>query len=104
MKTKFLAVAAPLALVATLGHFYGKPLVAQVRAALVRDLDNPARNAVQFNLYVGGTFTTYRVPIGKILVIEDVTTLTPYNITGAFGISTTVKGVGVTHWFSPGDM
>ena len=102
MKTKFLAVAAPLALVATLGHFYGKPLVAQVRAALVRDVDNPARNALQFYLYVGGTVTTYHVPVGKILVIEDVSILTEYNITGTFGISTTVKGVAVTHWFSPG--
>lgn len=46
MKQKMLAMAGVLALLAVLGRFYAQPVLAQVRAALVSDVDNPARGFV----------------------------------------------------------
>lgn len=103
MKNKLWTLVAVLALVALWGKEYAKPVFAQVRAALTRDIDNPARNAVQVELY-GGSFSgghTYTVPVGKTLVIEDVSFITLYSNAGAFGIATTVKGAQMIHWFAP---
>jgi hypothetical protein len=101
MKNRLWTLVAILAIVALWGKEYAKPVFAQVRAALTRDIDNPARNAVQVELE-GGSIT-YRVPSGKTLVIEDVSFFTPYpTADGNFGIVTTVKGTSLTHWFSPG--
>ena len=61
--------------VVVLGGVFAKPVLAQVRAALVRDADNPAlapfRGRVDFDLCCindGRLMTT--VPAGKRLVIE----------------------------------
>ena len=70
MKNKLLTMAGTLVLLAGLGHYFAKPLLAQVRAALVRDSDNPALQPVMFA--IGDNPQTFRVPAGKRLVIEYV--------------------------------
>jgi hypothetical protein len=79
MKKKLLTFAALSAILGVLGHFYAKPLMAQVRAALVSDVDNPARGFVQmaFRVAGGGTVSVvgdpqFTVPLGKRLVIDTV--------------------------------
>ncbi len=81
-KNRLLILAGVLALLAVLGKFYTEPLLAQARAALVSDVDNPARGFVQFSRFVGpsvGTSThdwrqdlQYVVPGGKRLVIDNI--------------------------------
>ena len=78
MKNRLLTLAGALALAAVLGKFYAVPALAQVRAALVQDRDNAARNYYQtFNLSCGysvGICTTDLavVPAGKRLVIKSI--------------------------------
>ena len=74
MKNKLLTMAGGLALVAVLGHFYAKPLLAQVRAALVQNVDEPARH-VWTMAGNTGVNNTYTVPAGQTLVIEEVSSL-----------------------------
>ena len=76
MKNKLLAFAGMLALVAVLGKFYATPLMAQVRAALVQDVDQPARAPFQAVVSITSTTTGYiavPIPSGKRLVIDQVT-------------------------------
>jgi hypothetical protein len=47
MKNRLLALAGALALLAVLGEFCTKPVVAQVRAALVANVDEPTRSPYQ---------------------------------------------------------
>jgi len=47
VKNRLLTVAGGLALLAVLGKFYAEPLFAQVRAALVSSIDEPARAPYQ---------------------------------------------------------
>jgi hypothetical protein len=47
MKSKLVAFAAFITVMAVLGSFYAKPLLAQVRAALVANIDEPARSPFQ---------------------------------------------------------
>jgi hypothetical protein len=90
MKNKLLTFAGALAVMAVLGHFYAKPLLAQVRAALVEDVDQPARNFVQVlqTPIAVPAFTTtgvivsapfYVVPANKRLTVD---TLTIFNFFG----------------------
>lgn len=82
MKQKLLTTAGALALLAVLGKYYAQPVFAQVRAALVSDVDNPARGFVQFSRLVGPTEGSsghfwnqdlqYAVPAGKRLVIDNI--------------------------------
>jgi len=75
LKNKLLTLAGALALAAVLGHFYAKPLMAQVRAALVQDVDQPARAPFQatVNLTLNNfNFTPVTIPPGKRLVIDQV--------------------------------
>jgi len=86
MKNKLLTLAGALALVAVLGTYYAKPLLAQVRAALVSDVDNPARGFVQLSFLASlpPGFQTpvlnfdpkFVVPTGKRLVIDMVSAST----------------------------
>jgi hypothetical protein len=82
MKNKLLTFAGALALLATLGHFYANPLLAQVRAALVSDVDNPARGFVQLRFVAPGSGGVgfyydpqYLVPAGKRLVIDTISAM-----------------------------
>src|SRR4051794_5555369 len=78
MKNRLLTLAGALALAAVLGKFYAVPALAQVRAALVQDRDNPARSYYQtLNLSCGYAATICAtdlavVPAGKRLVIKSV--------------------------------
>ena len=79
MKNKLLTLAGALALVAVLGKFYAIPLVAQVRAALVKNLDEKGRNPYQADSSCTAVFPNVScsallpvVPAGKRLVIEYV--------------------------------
>jgi len=66
------------------GSFGAKPLLAQVRAALVSDVDNPARGAVQLRFqavpYQGGSTSFYYDPqyvvaAGKRLVVDTLSVM-----------------------------
>jgi hypothetical protein len=77
MKNRLLALAGALLLLLTLGRFFAKPLLAQVRAALVQNVDEPGRNPYQeTRVATCGlnicdlTFAT--VPQGKRLVLTNV--------------------------------
>jgi|HubBroStandDraft_4_1064222.scaffolds.fasta_scaffold349597_1 hypothetical protein len=82
MRQKLFSMAGALALLAVLGKYYAQPVLAQVRAALVSDIDNPARGFVQFSRFVGPPTNTsthdwsqnlqYVVPGGKRLVIDNI--------------------------------
>src|SRR5579871_1014484 len=69
-KHKLLTWVGTLTALAILGHYYSKPLLAQARAALVRDSDNPALQPAFIALGSGTYPQTYHVPAGKRLVIE----------------------------------
>jgi len=81
MKKRLLTFVGALTLLGVLGHFYAKPLLAQVRAALVQDVDSPARHFVQVYTLahqpsgiVGGGLCSdlYTVPSGQRLVIDNI--------------------------------
>ncbi len=74
MRNKLLAVAGTIAVSALLGHFYAKPLLAQVRAVLIQNEDEPARHVWTFNGY-SAFENSYTVPAGQTLVIEEVGSL-----------------------------
>jgi hypothetical protein len=44
MTKRLVSFSSVLLLLATLGHFYAKPLMAQIKAALVQNVDEPGRN------------------------------------------------------------
>src|SRR5262245_28788450 len=69
MKNSMFTLAVVLAVLAVLGRFYAEPVIAQVRAALVQNVDEPGRNpfAVASSSQNFGLFT---VPAGKRYVIE----------------------------------
>lgn len=73
MKSKLLTIAAGLLLLAVVGKFYAPPVLAQVRAALVQDVDQPARAPFQVTVNAdikNFTFTSVPIPSGKRLVID----------------------------------
>lgn len=80
MKSRLLTFAGFLALLAVIGKFYATPLMAQIRAALVKNIDEKGRNP-----YMQGNFASCfsgtspfcdmvfpAVPANKRLVIEHV--------------------------------
>ena len=83
---KLLTVVGALAVLAILGAFYAKPLLAQVRAALVQDIDNPARHPWYVALHevsADGLYTSYTVPAGMRVVVEFASQLIVTAETGA---------------------
>jgi hypothetical protein len=78
MKNKLFTLAGALTLFAVLGHFYAKPLMAQVRAALIKNLDERGRNPYSRTLVCvaiqgGGCEADFPpVPAGMRLVVEYV--------------------------------
>lgn len=73
MKNKLLTFAGALALLGVLGKFYAPPLMAQVRAALVQDVDQPARAPFQVTVPINinnFNFTPVTIPAGHRLVID----------------------------------
>ena len=81
MRDRLAGFAALLALLAVLGKFYAKPLLSQVRAALVENVDEPGRNPYSSTKSLPGIcignnacnlfFTP--VPAGKRLVVTSIT-------------------------------
>ena len=67
MKNRLLASAGCLAVLLVVGKIYEKPLLAQVRAALVQSIDEPGRNPFVLSS-TNGQFT---VPVGKRYVVEQ---------------------------------
>ena len=87
MKNRLLTFAGALALLAVLGKFYAPPLMAQVRAALVQDVDQPARAPFQATVTVNAnnfTNTAVSIPSGKRLVIDYVSLSGAAGTTGAY--------------------
>jgi hypothetical protein len=122
-----LAVAAVvLSLACVLGGIFAKPVWAQVRAALVRDADHPARQAVIIRRFTNNTIfdPVYTVPAGKIFTLEHMncTTLDASLYAGIFEfglahnnifysvpVTTTSNGVLVADgetriYFNPGEV
>ena len=76
MKNKMLvAVVLCLAVVALVRSF-GKPVMAQMRAALVQSVDEPGRNPFAFHASVPNrNFASFSVPVGQRYVVETYTGL-----------------------------
>jgi hypothetical protein len=78
MKNRLLTLAGALALMAVLGKFYAVPVLAQVRAALVKNIDEHGRIPYSQHLNCQNTgsaecnATFFTVPANKRLVIEHV--------------------------------
>ncbi len=73
MKNRLLTFAGALALLAVLGKFYAPPLMAQVKAAMVQDVDQPARQPFQVTVPINinnFTYTPVTIPSGKRLVVD----------------------------------
>jgi hypothetical protein len=68
MKNRLLTLAGLLALLAVLGKFYAEPLFAQVRAALVQNVDEAGRNP--FALRSNNVNEVFHVPADKRYVIQ----------------------------------
>lgn len=97
MRNKFIMSAVALALVGVLGHFGAKPLMAQIRAALVRNIDEPGRSPYQVRAVGVSSNTSCQVsfppvPAGKRLVVDTLNVLADIPVA-------TNRGLGQ---FSPG--
>jgi hypothetical protein len=91
MKNKLLTLAGALALLTILGTHYAKPLLAQVRAAVVKNIDEPARVPYQAQIICGGVsqcnlganhgpfFSLPQIPDHSRLVIDQISLLIQTN-------------------------
>jgi hypothetical protein len=82
MRNKLLTLAAVLVLLAVLGDLYAKPLLAQIRAALVQNVDEPGRNPIGLSVNADSSETFWSVPGGKRYVIEQYTAFCEVSNTG----------------------
>jgi hypothetical protein len=74
MKTRLFTIFGTLAILLTIAHFFEKPILAQIRAALVQNVDEPGRNSLTLHAdTASGPFTSFTAPAGKIYVIEAFT-------------------------------
>ena len=110
MKNRLMGLAGSLALVAVLGKFYVPPLLAQARAALVQDIDQPARAPFQATVTVdisNFNFTPVTIPAGQRLVVDYVSMSGAAQTTGAYVqpiviLSSTLSGGSQNlYYFSP---
>ncbi len=109
MKHRLLTFAGALALLAVLGKYYATPLLGQVRAALVKNIDEKGRIAYQAGGScaaahpgsVGCTVTFPPVPLGKRLVIEYVSAPVASNTLGpmvaALNVLPSRRGLRTSH-------
>ena len=99
MKNKLLTAMGAFVLMATLGHFYAVPLIAQVRAAFTKNIDERGRNpylqtvSCLTNTSNECTVSFPAVPANKRLVVEHVNvaveTVTPLSNVALSGNSFT---------------
>lgn len=110
MKNKLLSLAGALVLLAVLGKFYAKPVLAQVRAALVQDVDQPARAPFQVTVPINinnFTFSPVTIPAGKRLVVDYVSLSGAAQTAGSYVqpiiiLSSTITGQGNSlFYFAP---
>ena len=110
MKNKLLTLAAALLLIAVVGRFYAKPVLAQVRAALVQDTDQPARAPFQVTVPINVNnfvYTNVPIPSGKRLVIDYVSLSGAAGTAGAYIqpvillSSSVAGGPASTYYFGP---
>ena len=107
MRHRLFMLAATLALIAVLGKFYARPLLAQVRAALIQNVDErgriPYRDTVRVACppqSLGGdcSFVFKAVPSGKRLVVTNISGF----ITAASGPQALRLGLGtIENGFPP---
>jgi hypothetical protein len=72
LKNRLLTLAGVLALLAVIGKFYAPPVLAAV-AAMVQDIDQPARAPFQATIPINinnFTYSTVAIPAGQRLVID----------------------------------
>ena len=74
-------------------------VIAQIKAALVQDIDNPARHVWTFANYNSSTYT---VPAGQTLVIEEIGALSGNSFVEIAIDGPTVAERG-TFWFNAGN-
>jgi len=110
MKNKLLTLAAALVLLAVVGKFYAKPVMAQIRATLTQDVDQPARQPFQVSVPVNFqnfTQTNIPIPAGKRLVIDYISLNGAAQTSGAYiqPIVLVTAGVAgnqaVSYYFGP---
>jgi hypothetical protein len=101
--------AGALALLAVLGKFYATPLMAQVRATIVQDVDQPARAPFQVTIPINISnfnYTNVPIPAGKRLVIDYVALDGAAQTTGSYVqpiiiVSSTVAGNSSLYYLAP---
>jgi hypothetical protein len=108
MKNRTLQLAGVLALIAVVGKFYAVPAIAQVRAALVQNRDEPARNFYSVESFCQTPTFNYcevdfpAVPAGKRLIIQHVSALNSMPAANTIGDSDLrIKGSGSIKAFLP---
>jgi hypothetical protein len=93
MKNRLFQLAGALALLAVLGKFYAVPAIAQIKTALVKNVDERGRSPYQQGIFLqctaGGGFCDFNfppVPAGKRLVVEHISAniFAPSGINAAF--------------------
>ena len=72
MKRKWLIVVGVVLAVVVAAERYGRPVMAEVRAALVQNVDEPGRNPFAFST-VSGSLAQFSVPAGKRYVVQQFT-------------------------------
>jgi len=109
MKNKLLTLAAALLLLAVVGKFYAQPVMAQVRAALVQDVDQPARAPFQATVPINinnFNYTSVPIPAGKRLVIDYVSMSGAAQTSGSYVqpiiiLSSSVAGSNALYYLGP---
>jgi hypothetical protein len=93
----YVVLAAALGALSVLGTFTAKPLLAQIKAALVQSVDEPGRNPYQSFVLLSSCNTQFncflpftKVPAGKRLVATNVAGLIP--VTSPGGIAAVSLG------------
>jgi hypothetical protein len=71
MRNKILAFAGVLALLGVVGKFYATPLLAQARAALVQNVDEPGRHPIALGATVAASRVQWNVPATQRYVVEQ---------------------------------
>jgi hypothetical protein len=86
LKNRLLTLAGVLALLAVIGKFYAPPVLAAV-AAMVQDIDQPARAPFQATVPINinnFNYTSVLIPAGQRLVIDYVSMSGATQTTGAY--------------------
>ena len=108
MKKTLITLSGAIMLIAVLGRFYAKPVMAAA-VALVQNIDEPARAPFQVtvNINRSSPYTTVSIPSGKRLVVDYVSYSGAAQTSGPFIqpivllYSTVAAGAVSDYYFSP---